>query len=85
MARPTPWAAAYDANSRLTQVSYPSGFTASYAYNNLGYANQLHRCRDQPGATGPRTRWMPSSTSPQQTAGNGLVTTRSFDRHHRAG
>ncbi|MDR3662560.1 MAG: hypothetical protein P4L86_19630, partial [Mycobacterium sp.] len=31
-------AATYDANSRLSTVAYPSGFTAKYAYNNLGYA-----------------------------------------------
>ena len=33
--------AGYDANSRLVQVSYPSGFTARYGYNMLGYANQF--------------------------------------------
>ena len=40
-ARPTTWARPTTRNSRLTQVSYPSGFTARYAYNSLGYANQL--------------------------------------------
>jgi len=70
--------AAYDANSRLTQVSYPSGFTARYAYNNLGYANQLL------DAATSQVHWTANSMDAeshilQQTAGNGLVTTRSFN------
>jgi RHS repeat-associated protein len=69
--------AAYDVNSRLTQVSYPSGFTAKYAYNNLGYANQL-----LDAATG-QVHWTANAMDAeqhilQQTAGNGLVTTRGF-------
>ena len=70
--------ASYDANSRLATIAYPSGFTARYAYNALGYANQLsdngsgqvHWTANAMDAVGHLT---------QQTAGNGLVTVRSFD------
>jgi YD repeat-containing protein len=37
------FAAAYDANSRLSQLTYPSGFALSYTYTNLGYARQSCR------------------------------------------
>jgi YD repeat-containing protein len=70
--------ATYDANSRLSKVTYPSGFTARYAYNNLGYANQL-----LDDATG-QVHWTASAMDAeghllQQTAGNGLVTTSRFN------
>jgi RHS repeat-associated protein len=70
--------AAYDANGRLNTVSYPSGFTAKYGYNTLGYANQL-----QDNATN-QVHWTANAMDAeqhltQQTAGNGLVTTRSFN------
>ncbi|MBR1201849.1 MULTISPECIES: RHS repeat domain-containing protein [unclassified Bradyrhizobium] len=70
-------AAAYDANSRLTKVTYPSGFTARYGYNSLGYANQL-----LDDATG-QVHWTANAMDAeghltQQTAGNGLATVRTF-------
>ncbi|BAM86886.1 exported hypothetical protein [Bradyrhizobium oligotrophicum S58] len=70
--------ATYDANSRLTKVSYPSGFTARYGYNSLGFANQL-----QDDATS-QSYWTAYAMDAeghitQQAAGNGLVTTRGFD------
>ncbi|WP_315722121.1 MULTISPECIES: RHS repeat-associated core domain-containing protein [unclassified Bradyrhizobium] len=70
--------ATYDANSRLIKVSYPSGFTARYGYNSLGFANQL-----QDDATS-QAFWTANAMDAdghltQQTAGNGLVTTRGFD------
>ena len=70
--------ATYDANSRLTKVSYPSGFTARYAYTNLGDTSQL-----LDDATG-QAYWTANVVDAeqrltQQTAGNGLVTTDSFD------
>jgi RHS repeat-associated protein len=69
--------AAYDASSRLSNVTYPSGFVAHYGYNNLGYANQL---RD---ASTSQVHWTLNAMDAeqhilQQTAGNGLVTSRSF-------
>ena len=53
------------------------GFTARYAYNNLGYANQLL------DAATSQVHWTANTMDAeqhilQQTAGNGLVTTRSF-------
>ena len=71
-------AAAYDANSRLSQVTYPSGFAASYHYNSLGYANQL-----TDGSTA-QAYWTANALDAeqhltQQTSGNGIVTTRGFD------
>ncbi|WP_315770063.1 MULTISPECIES: RHS repeat-associated core domain-containing protein [unclassified Bradyrhizobium] len=70
--------ATYDANSRLTKVSYPSGFTARFGYNSLGFANQL-----QDDATN-QSFWTAYAMDAeghltQQTAGNGLSTTRGFD------
>jgi RHS repeat-associated protein len=70
--------AAYDANSRLSTVSYPSGFTAKYSYTNLGFANQL-----QDTSSG-LAYWTANAMDAlghltQQTSGNGLATTRTFD------
>jgi hypothetical protein len=69
--------AGYDGNSRLTSVSYASGFVAKYAYTHLGYANQL-----LDSASGIAF-WTANAMDAeqhltQQTAGNGLVTTRAF-------
>ncbi|MGC2780213.1 MAG: RHS repeat-associated core domain-containing protein [Bradyrhizobium sp.] len=71
-------AATYDANSRLSKVSYPSGFTARYGYNTLGFANQLQ------DDTNAQSYWAANAMDAdghltQQTAGNGLVTSRVFD------
>jgi RHS repeat-associated protein len=68
--------AGYDANGRLSQVTYPSGFVASYGYNSLGYANQLSDGSAQ-------TFWTANGIDAeqhltQQTSGNGIVTTRTF-------
>ncbi|WP_315766701.1 MULTISPECIES: RHS repeat-associated core domain-containing protein [unclassified Bradyrhizobium] len=70
--------AVYDANSRLIKVSYPSGFTGRYGYNSLGFANQLQ------DDTSAQSYWTANAMDAeghltQQTAGNGLVTTRGFD------
>jgi RHS repeat-associated protein len=70
--------ATYDANGRLAKVSYPSGFTARYAYTALGDASQL-----LDDATG-QAYWTANATDAeqhllQQTVGNGLITTNSFD------
>ena len=69
-------AAAYDSNSRLSQVTYPSGFVANYAYNNLGYANQM-------SDGGAQTFWTLNGMDAeqhitQQTSGNGVATTLGF-------
>ncbi|WP_276576603.1 RHS repeat-associated core domain-containing protein, partial [Bradyrhizobium sp. 21] len=70
--------ATYDAQSRLTKVSYPSGFTARYGYNTLGFANQL-----SDDATS-QSYWTANAMDAeghltQLTSGNGLVTNRSFE------
>jgi RHS repeat-associated protein len=70
-------AAAYDANGRLNQVSYPSGFVANYAYNSLGFANGLA------DGVAAQTYWTGNALDAeghltQQTSGNGIVTNRSF-------
>src|SRR5262249_13839119 len=70
--------AGYDANSRLVSVAYPSGFTARYGYNGLGYANQL-----KDNVTG-QVYWTAGAMDAEQhlksfASGNGIVTTRSFD------
>ena len=68
--------ASYDANSRLSTVTYPSGFVATYAYTSLGYAQQV--------SGGSQVYWTANTRDAelrltQQTAGNGVVTTQSFD------
>ncbi|MGJ4945582.1 RHS repeat-associated core domain-containing protein [Bradyrhizobium sp. HKCCYLS1011] len=70
--------ATYDANGLLAKVSYPSGFTARYGHTALGDANQL-----LDDATG-QSYWTANTLDAelrvtQDTAGNGLTTTRSFD------
>src|SRR5262249_22053683 len=71
------FAAAYDANSRLSQLTYPTGFALSYTYTNLGYSSQLTAA-----ATG-QVYWTANARDAemhltQQTAGNGVVTTQGF-------
>lgn len=70
--------ATYDAYSRISKVSYPSGFTARYGYNALGFAN---------GLTDDATNfayWTANAMDAeghltQLTSGNGLVTNRTFE------
>ena len=71
-----PFYASYDANSRLSTVTYPSGFVATYAYTSLGYAQQV--------SGGSQVYWTANTRDAElrlltQTAGNGVVTTQSFD------
>lgn len=70
--------ATYDAQGRISKVSYPSGFTARYGYNALGFANQL-----SDDATN-QSYWIANAMDAeghltQLTSGNGLVTNRSFE------
>jgi len=53
----------HDGNSRLTSVSYASGFTAKYAYTNLGHSDQMLDATMPPAAwlTGPPA-WRHPST-----------------------
>ncbi len=71
-----PFYASYDANSRLSTVTYPSGFVATYTYTSLGYAQQV--------SGGSQVYWTANTRDAElrlltQTAGNGVVTTQSFD------
>jgi RHS repeat-associated protein len=70
--------AIYDAQSRISKVSYPSGFTARYGYNSLGFANQLSN-----DATS-QAYWIANTMDAeghltQLTSGNGLITDRTFE------
>jgi RHS repeat-associated protein len=70
------FAATYDANSRLSTVTYPSGFSLNYTYTNLGDAQQL--------AGGGTVYWTANARDAemhltQATAGNGVVTSQSYD------
>jgi YD repeat-containing protein len=70
--------AAYDASSRLAQVTSPSGLTVGYGYTALGYARQLTNV-----GTG-QVYWTANALDheqhiTQETAGNGIVTSRTFD------
>jgi RHS repeat-associated protein len=71
--------AAYDGNSRLSTVTYPSSASLTYTYTSLGYAQQV---------TGPggQVYWTANARDAelhltQQTAGNGVVTNQGFDPH----
>jgi RHS repeat-associated protein len=68
----------YDADSRLSKVNYPSGFTARYAYTGLGDVSQL-----LDDATS-QVHWTANAMDAelrltQQTTGNGLVTASGYD------
>ncbi len=71
------FSAAYDANGRMSQLTYPSGFAASYSYTSLGYAQQLA------AAVGGQVYWTANTRDAelrlvQQTAGNGIVTNQGY-------
>jgi len=71
------FAATYDAASRLSTVTYPSGLVLTYGYTSLGYAQQIIG----PGA---QVYWTANTRDAelrltQQTAGNGVVTNQRFD------
>jgi RHS repeat-associated protein len=71
------FAATYDAASRLNSVTYPSGLVLNYTYTSLGYAQQIV-------GPGGLAYWTANARDAelrltQQTAGNGVVTTQSFD------
>jgi hypothetical protein len=66
-----------DERVKAVSHSHPSGFIAGYTYTSLGYAQQV---------TGPGSQvyWTANARDAelrltQQTAGNGVVTTQSFD------
>src|SRR5262249_44336393 len=68
---------AYDANGRLTGVTYPSGFAVDYGYTPLGYALNIT------DATTGQTYWTANARDAelhltQDTAGNGIATAPSF-------
>jgi uncharacterized protein RhaS with RHS repeats len=68
----------YDANGRMSSLTYPSGFAASYHYTSLGYTQQLTN-----SANG-QVYWTANARDAemrlvQQTAGNGVVTSMGFD------
>jgi RHS repeat-associated protein len=68
----------YDANGHLSTVHYPSGSSVQYSYNPLGYSSQLT------DAVAGQTLWTLNALDAEQhitqeTAGNGVVTTQSFD------
>lgn len=77
---PTPYRAAftYDANGRIQTQAYPSGLTVKYVYTTLGYlkevrnntSNSLYWKADTLDAEGHLT---------QQTYGNGIQATQSYD------
>jgi RHS repeat-associated protein len=72
------FSAAYDGNGRLSSVTYPSGFIAKYSYNSLGYSDQLA------DGTTSQVHWTLNALDAEQhitqeTSGNGIVTTQSFD------
>jgi RHS repeat-associated protein len=72
------FSATYDLNGRLNIVNYPSGSSVQYSYNSLGYSNQLS------DAYSGNAFWTLNALDAEQhitqeTAGNGVVTTQTFD------
>jgi RHS repeat-associated protein len=68
----------YDASSRINAVTYPTGFGVTYAYNAYGYQTQLAK------ASGGAPLWTANARDAelhltQQTHGNGVVTSQTFD------
>jgi RHS repeat-associated protein len=68
----------YDANGRLSQVAYPSGLAVNYGYTSLGYVQQLS------DASSGQIYWTANARDAemhltQDTAGNGVVTSRTFN------
>lgn len=68
----------YDSAGRVAAVTYPSGFVAVSVYNAFGYQTQL-----KDGATN-QALWTANARDAelhltQRTAGNGVVTSQSFD------
>ena len=67
----------YDANGRLASVAYPSGFTANYIYNSIGFAYQI---KDANSGT---TYWTVNGRDAEQhllsqTYGNGVTQANSY-------
>jgi RHS repeat-associated protein len=68
----------YDSASRVNAVTYPSGFAVAYAYNTYGYQTQLT------DAVSGLAYWTANARDAelhltQQTVGNGVVTSQTFD------
>ena len=68
----------YDAVSRVSQISYPSGLTVQYSYNAIGYRTQLSN------AATSEVYWTANARDAElrltdETAGNGVETSNFFD------
>src|ERR1700734_2515314 len=68
----------YNSDGRVATVTYPSGFVAQYDYTSLGYLADI---KDH--STGS-TIWATNTADAelhltQATAGNGMITSNSFD------
>ena len=68
--------------SRISKVTYPSGFAVAYSYNATGYQFKLAN------AATAQVYWTADSRDAelhltQQTAGNGVVTQPGVRRQHR--
>ncbi len=73
---------AYDANGRLAQTTYPTGFVTRNAYTSLGY---LQKVTD---AGGTLAYWQANTVSATgkvltETLGNGLTSTSGYDELER--
>jgi RHS repeat-associated protein len=70
-------AAGYDANGRMSSVTYPSGFSVTYLYTSLGYTQQLRN------TLSGQVYWTANARDAEQhlteqTAGNGVVTSQAY-------
>lgn len=68
----------YDADGRVSQIAYPTGFVLEYVYNARGYNTEV-RDSVTNDLIWAATAYSAEMQLTQQSAGNGVVTTRSFD------
>lgn len=71
-------AASYDSFGRINTLTYPSGFGVTYAYNATGYQSQII------DSFSSQVYWTANARDAeghltQQTGGNGVVTSQTFD------
>ena len=75
---------AYDSSGRLSEITYPSGRTATYGFDSLGRVNQVSTTKDaQQQIVVQNVQYHPFGGVKSFTLGNGQVYSRSIDTDGR--
>ena len=75
---------AYDAADNLTQITYPSGRTIDYDYNNIGQVIQVNTTQgSNTNIIAIDIQYHPFGPIQSMTLGNGLTTNNTFDQDYR--